>query len=156
MDAVLGAGFSVDLSAGYLYEWLDGGIHWDIPPLHVLPEVERANGTAAVNYSTPLNDTYWFTARLENTYTGKRYTNTFPVPIQASGEYQPMAAYDLTNIRAAVRSDDGWSAAVFVNNLFNKHAQLETLWMEAIYSSAFNRIVTNQPLTAGVDLSYQF
>jgi hypothetical protein len=38
----------------------------------------------------------------------------------------------------------------------NKHAQLETLWMEAIYSSANNRIVTNQPLTAGIDLTFQF
>jgi outer membrane receptor protein involved in Fe transport len=67
-----------------------------------------------------------------------------------------MAAYDLTNIRAGIRSQRGWSAALFVNNAFNKHAQLETLWMEAIYSSANNRIVTNQPLTAGVDLSFQF
>jgi outer membrane receptor protein involved in Fe transport len=154
--AKLGAGFELQLAAGYLYEYLDGGPHWDIPPLHVLPEVEKLNGTGAINYSTPLSDGYTFTARLENTYTGKRYTNTFPVPVQAYGEYQPMAAYDLTNIRAGIRSERGWSAALFVNNAFDKHAQLETLWMEAIYSSANNRIVTNQPLTAGVDLSVRF
>ena len=154
--ARLGGGFELELAAGYLYEYLDGGPHWDIPPLHVLPEVAKVNGTAGLNYSTPLSDTYLFTARLENAYTGKRYTNTFPVPVQAYGEYQPMAAYDLTNIRAGIRSQRGWSTALFVNNAFNKHAQLETLWMEAIYSSANNRIVTNQPLTAGVDLSFQF
>jgi iron complex outermembrane recepter protein len=154
--AKLGEGFELELAAGYLYEYLDGGPHWDIPPLHVLPEVAKLNGTAALNYSTPLSDGYLFTARLENAYTGKRYTNTFPVPVQAYGEYQQMAAYDLTNIRAGIRSQRGWSAALFVNNVTNKHAQLETLWMEAIYSSANNRIVTNQPLTAGVDLSFKF
>ena len=154
--ARLGRGFELEFAAGYLYEYLDGGPHWDIPPLHVLPEVAKVNGTAALNYSTPLSDACLFTARLENSYTGKRYTNTFPVPIQAFGEYQPVAAYDLTNIRAGIRSQRGWSAALFVNNVFNKHAQLETLWMEAIYSSANNRIVTNQPLTAGIDLSFHF
>jgi hypothetical protein len=45
---------------------------------------------------------------------------------------------------------------LFVDNLTNKHARLETLWMEAIYSSANIRIVSNQPLTAGVDLNYYF
>jgi iron complex outermembrane receptor protein len=152
--AKLGGGFEFQLAAGYLYEYLDGGPHWDIPPLHVLPEVEKVNGTVALNYSTPLSNGYVFTARLENAYTGKRYTNTFPVPVQAYGEYQQMAAYDLTNIRAGIGLGDRWSAALFVNNAFNKHAQLETLWMEAIYSSANNRIVTNEPLTAGIDLSF--
>jgi iron complex outermembrane recepter protein len=154
--AKLGAGFDLEFSAGYLYEYLDGGPHWDIAPLHVLPEVAKENGTAALNYSLPLSASYLFTARLENSYTGKRYTNTFPVPVQAVGEYQQMAAYDLTNIRAGIRSQRGWTASVFVNNVTNKHAQLETLWMEAIYSSANNRIVTNQPLTAGIDLTVQF
>jgi outer membrane receptor protein involved in Fe transport len=152
--ARLGAGFELQLAAGVLNETLDGGPHWDIPPLDVLPEVEKFNGSAALNYSAPLSNGYTFTARLENTYTGPRYTNTFPVPVQAFGEYQEMAGYDLTNIRAGIRSERGWAASLFVNNAFNKHAQLETLWMEAIYSSANNRIVTNQPLTAGIDLSF--
>jgi outer membrane receptor protein involved in Fe transport len=67
-----------------------------------------------------------------------------------------LPAYDLTNIRAGIQSRDGWGAALFVNNLFNKHAQLESLFQEDLPSAAFNRIVTNQPLTAGVDLTYRF
>jgi outer membrane receptor protein involved in Fe transport len=67
-----------------------------------------------------------------------------------------MAAYDLTNIRAGIRSDDGWSVSVFLNNVFNKHAQLESLYTENLGSSAFNQVITNQPRTGGVNLTYKF
>jgi outer membrane receptor protein involved in Fe transport len=156
ISARLGAGFEFQLSAGYLNDWLNGGPHWDIVPVNKLPEVAHESGTVALNYSRPLNDSLSFSARLENTYTGQRYSLAFPEPYTPYGAYVRMAAYDLTNIRATIRSDDGWSVSVFVNNLFNKHAQLESLYTENLGSSAFNQVVTNQPLTAGVNLTYRY
>ncbi len=151
--ADLGAGFDFELSVGCLHEWLDGGPHWVIVPVHTLPEVAPVNGTAVLSYSKPLNDSYSFTARLENTYTGERHSLAFPVPYQANGAYVPMAAYDLTSVRVGVEFRKTWTASLFVNNGFNKHAQLESLYMENLPSAAYNRIVTNQPLTAGIDLT---
>jgi len=153
MLADLGAGFDLELSAGYLHEWLDGGSHWVIVPIHTLPEVAPVSGTVVLSYSKPLNGSCTFTARVENSYTGKRYSLAFPVPYQANGAYVPMAAYDLSSIRAGVEFRNTWTATVFVANVFNKQAQLESLYMENLPSAAFNRIVTNQPLTAGIDLS---
>jgi hypothetical protein len=49
-----------------------------------------------------------------------------------------------------------WGASFFVNNVFNKHAQVDNIFIQTLYSSAFNRVVTNQPLTSGVDLTYRF
>jgi len=43
---------------------------------------------------------------------------------------------------------------LFANNLLNKRAELESLFQENLPSAAFNRIVTNQPRTVGVDLTY--
>jgi hypothetical protein len=40
--------------------------------------------------------------------------------------------------------------------VFNTHAQLDNLLQETLPSAAFNRIITNQPLTAGLDLTYKF
>ena len=154
--AVLGAGFEFELSAGYLHEWLNGGPHWDIAPVHSLPDVAPESGTAALNYSHTLNDSYTLTARLETTYTGKRYSLSFPNPYEASGTYIHMAAYDLTNFRAGVKFRNTWTATLFVNNVFNKHAQLESMFQENEPQPDFTRIETNQPLTAGVDLSYRF
>jgi iron complex outermembrane recepter protein len=156
VHADLGAGFNLELSGGYVYDWLDGGPHWVIRPTNTLPDVAPENGTAILSYSKPLNDTYTFTAKLENSYTGQRYSLAFPVPFNSFGAYEPLAGYDLTNIRAGVQSSHGWSVAVFVDNLFNKHAQLENLYTENLASAAFNEVVTNQPLTGGIDLSFRY
>jgi hypothetical protein len=53
-------------------------------------------------------------------------------------------------------SSDGWSAALFADNVFNRRAELESLFQENLPSAAFNRIVTNQPRTVGIDLTYNF
>jgi len=76
--------------------------------------------------------------------------------VQFVGAYTQLPGYSLTNIRAGIQSRDHWSATLFVNNLTNKHAQLEALFVENEPSAAYNRIITNQPLTAGIDLTYRF
>ena len=67
-----------------------------------------------------------------------------------------MPGYDLINVRAGLKSRETWSATLFVNNLTNNHAQLESMFTENEPQPSFTRIETNQPLTAGVDLSYRF
>jgi outer membrane receptor protein involved in Fe transport len=67
-----------------------------------------------------------------------------------------LPGYDLVNVRAGVKFHDKWSATLFVNNLTNKHAQLESMFTENEPQPDFTRIETNQPLTAGVDLTYRF
>jgi iron complex outermembrane recepter protein len=154
--ADLGAGFQLEVAAGYLYEWLDGGPHWVIAPIHKMPEVAPESGTAALNYSKPLGGSYTFTARLENSYTGPRYSISFPNPYEFTGTYIQLPAYDLVNVRVGVKFRDTWSATLFVNNVTNKHARLESMFTENEPQPDFTRIVTNQPLTAGVDLTYRF
>jgi outer membrane receptor protein involved in Fe transport len=153
VTANLGAGFVFELAGGYLHEWLDGGPHWDIPPVHTLPEVAPESGTAALNYATPLGGSYSLMARVENTYTGRRYSLDFPVQNEATGAYVPMAAYDLTNVRLGVKFRDVWGATVFVSNAFDKHAQLESMFTLNLPTTPFTRIVTNQPRTVGIDLT---
>jgi iron complex outermembrane recepter protein len=156
MRADLGAGFQFELAAGYLYEYLDGGPHWVITPVHKMPDVAPESGTAALSYSVPFGSSYTFTARLENSYTGPRYSIFFSNPYEFTGTYRQLPAYDLINIRAGVAFLDKWSATLFVNNATNKHAELESMFTENEPQPDFTRIETNQPLTAGVDLTYRF
>jgi iron complex outermembrane recepter protein len=156
MLADLGAGFQFEVAAGYLYEYLDGGPHWVITPVHKMPEVAPESGTVSLSYFKPLGGSYAFTARLENSYTGPRYSIFFSNPYEFTGTYRQLPGYDLINVRAGVKFRDTWSATLFVNNLTNKHAQLESMFTENEPQPDFTRIETNQPLTAGVDLTYRF
>ena len=154
--AELGAGFQFEVAAGYLYEWLEGGPHWVITPVHKMPDVAPESGTVAFNYSTALGQDYVFTARLESSYTGPRYSIYFSDPYEFTGTYRQMPGYDLVNVRAGVKFHDKWSASAFVSNLTNKHAQLESMFTENEPQPSFTRIETNQPLTGGIDLTYRF
>jgi iron complex outermembrane receptor protein len=154
--ADLGAGFQFEVAAGYLYEYLDGGPHWLIQPVHKLPDVAPVSGTAALSYARSLGTAYTFTARLENTYTGPRYSIFFSNPYEFTGTYRQLPGYDLLNVRAGLKFRDRWSTSVFVDNLTNKRAALESMFTENEPQPSFTRIETNQPLTAGVDLTYRF
>ena len=152
--ARLGYGFNLDATLGYTSYYLNGGPHWLIQPTDIIPEVPRVVGDVVLRYSRKFRGDYLFTAQVENSYTGQRYSLAFPPGFSTNGAYTPVAAYDLTNIRVGIGSPHGWTATVFANNVFNKHAQLENLYQEALPDAAFNRIVTNQPLTIGIDLTY--
>jgi outer membrane receptor protein involved in Fe transport len=154
--AALGAGFNLEVTAGYLQETLDPGPFWQIVPKNKLPEVAPVTADVILSYLKPLTDKYSFTGRVETSYTGSRYSLEFPLGFSTNGEYQQLPGYSLTNFRAGIQSGDGWSASLFVNNAFNKHAQLENLFQLLEATTSFNRVVTNQPLTAGVDLTYRF
>jgi outer membrane receptor protein involved in Fe transport len=152
----LGAGFQFEFAIGYLYEYLDGGPHWIIQPIHTLPEVAPVSGTAALNYAVPISANFTLTARLEDAYTGPHYSIFFSDPYEFSGIYKQLPGYSLVNFRAGLKFKDKWTASGFVNNLTNKHAQLESMFTENEPQPDFTRLITNQPLTAGVDLTYQF
>ncbi|MDB5363946.1 MAG: TonB-dependent receptor [Rhodospirillales bacterium] len=154
--AVLGYGFQLSVGAGLTHAQVNAGPHWQIVPIHKLSDVAPVTTDASLTYEKPLTDKYIFTARLENSYVGQRYSLAFPVGFTLNGAYTPLPAYDLTNIRFGIQSSDGWSASFFVNNLFNTQAQLENLLQETLPSAAYNRVLTNQPLTGGLDVSYRF
>jgi iron complex outermembrane recepter protein len=115
-----------------------------------LPDIPTWTGNLRLSYDKPLpsSDNYSFLARLENTYTGARIDATY-TPITA------LPPNDLTNARVGL-SSRSWTAWIFVDNVFNKHAALENATALSFYVPDYNRVLTNQPLTAGVDLNVRF
>jgi iron complex outermembrane receptor protein len=154
--ALVGGGFELGVSGGYTNAYVDSGPHWQIQPVNKLSDVAPVTGNINLTYTKDLTDRYTWVSRIETAYVAPRYSLAFPYGYSLNGKYIQLPSYSLTNVRAGVQSRDGWGAAVFVNNVLNKHAELESLFQEALPSASFNRIVTNQPLTAGVDLTYRF
>ncbi|HVW69118.1 MAG TPA: TonB-dependent receptor [Steroidobacteraceae bacterium] len=153
--ALLGAGFELGISGGYTHATLSPGDHYTITPSDVLPDVPKFTANVNLTYEHPLTDKYTFSARVENTFVDRRLDLTFPAGFP-TGELTPLPSYDLTNLRAGIRSDSGWGLAFFVNNVFNKQAYLENMTELTLTNASFNRVVTNQPLTGGIDLTYAF
>lgn len=154
--AILGGGFEAAISGSYTHAWVDPGVHWQITPAHTLSDVAPVTGNVILDYSKNLTNVYTFKALLETAYVSHRYSLAFPYGYSLNGKFIRLPAYDLTNMRVVIESSAGWDAALFANNVFNKRAQLESLFQECLPSAAFNRIVTNQPRTVGVDLTYRF
>ena len=152
---VLGAGFQLGISGGYTHAILSPGIHYTITPASIVPDVPEFSGNVNLTYEHALSGKYMLNARVESTYVDKRYDLTFP-PGFGTGELTPLSSYDLTNVRVGVRSEAGWGIALFVNNVANKQASLENMTELTLTNASFNRVITSQPRTAGVDLTYAF
>jgi len=150
----LGAGFQVKMSGGYTGYVLDPGPHWQLPS--ELPDVAHLTADVQLGYTHPLTDKLLFTALVDSSYVSARPSLSFNYGYATNGVYNKLPGYELTNLRAGIQSDDGWALSLFCNNIFNTRAQLDNLIQETLPSAAFNRVVTNQPLTAGLDLTYKF
>ena len=67
-----------------------------------------------------------------------------------------LPSYGLANLRVGIKSADDWTFSLFVNNLTDKEALLDTQPQINLQSAAFTRYIVNQPRTYGLDLSYKF
>jgi len=153
--AILGGGFELSASGGYTHARVQAGPHWEITPSDRLPDVAPESGNVILSYTRDLSSKYTLTAQVENSYVGSRFSLAFPFGFSENGKYIKLPGYDLTNFRIGIKSDAGWTATVFASNAFNKRAQLESLIAETLPSASFNRIVTNQPATIGIDLTWK-
>jgi len=151
--AVLAKGLTLAATGGYTHAVVAATLH-GYNKGDRLPNVPEFTGNISLNYSRPLSETLNFTAHIETTFTSSRVDLTFP---GGNPDTQtPLPGYSLTNLRLTVAADQGWTAAVFVNNLTDKKAWLENIVQLTLANASYNRVATNQPRTAGIDLSYRF
>jgi len=112
-----------------------------------IQDVPRWSGSASLAYRHSLTDALAVTSRIDTTYVGNRTDETFYV--------NTLPSYTLTNVRAGFEGPR-WSAALFVNNVADKRAELNDITQDAINLPTYNRVAVSQPRTAGIDLNYRF
>jgi len=112
-----------------------------------IQDVPRWSGSASLAYRHSLTDALAVTSRIDTTYVGNRTDETFYV--------NTLPSYTLTNVRAGFEGAR-WSAALFVNNVADKRAELNDITQDAINLPTYNRVAVSQPRTAGIDLNYRF
>jgi iron complex outermembrane receptor protein len=101
----------------------------------------------SVIYSTPVSAAFNFNARGTYSYVGPMQDITFV--------RNNLPGYSLLNTRAGIASDK-YSVFVFCDNVTDKRALLTNNVAQTVNVPSFNRWVTNQPRTIGIDLQVHY
>lgn len=123
----------------------------------VLPGVAAANGlavqdvpewtsAASLAYGHPITPRLDFTARFDSTHTASR--------TQVTNALYTLPGYSLSNLHVGV-DGGGWTATLFVGNLFNTVARLSNAYQINVGIPTFQRVAMAPPRIIGVDFSYR-
>lgn len=114
-----------------------------------IPNVPKYSGSLAAKYEWPLTRALHALVRTDVSYVGSSFSEFRP----NNPFNERIDGYTLTNVRIGVRNElEGWSAQLFVNNVFDEIA------IGRVLSSAFGRdlALSSPPRTVGINLSKSF
>ncbi len=118
-----------------------------VPGLGLL-NVPKYTETTSLTYTTPVDESVKFTARVNNSYVGQSTDIDFT--------YGTLPAYDLVGLRFGLIGEH-LSGFVFADNVTNTHAELGINTTGFSYTiPSLIRVATNQPRTIGLDVNYKF
>ena len=128
-----------------------------------VPDMPKVTASGVLSWKHPLPDSQALFASLEEDYVGTRTDVPLgeTITLQNINQYLVhLPGYSVVNLRLGVSGKANgrgkWTAALFVNNLTNNQALLDPQPQTVLQSSAYTRYTIMRPLTAGLDLTYQF
>ena len=151
-------GLTFSANAGYAHaQFVGASPSTGIVSGDPLLNIPKFTFSGALNYGWLMGDDLLGAAQVNFNYVGSRQELTLFAGSPEAGipGYQTVPDYSLTDARISV-SKDNWTAALFVTNVFDKHAQLTYLNINSFNLYSYNRVVTNQPRTIGLDLSLRY
>jgi iron complex outermembrane recepter protein len=110
-------------------------------------DVPDVTTNTAVVFNTPLTDRYNFTARATYTYVGPMQDLTYV--------RNNIPGYSLIGARAGLIANN-FSTTLYVDNLANKLVILGDNVANTVNIPQYNREVTSQPRTIGIDFQYHY
>jgi iron complex outermembrane receptor protein len=122
-NMLLGAGFSVDLSASWMeFEYTETNFATTaIPTSYITPFTPELKGSLGLQYETPFAGDHTFVARVDWAYQSDVYGDAFNNP------YNHIPSYGTGNVRLTWRGpEDKWEASAEVQNVSDKLFYLAT------------------------------
>lgn len=164
VNALLPWGFRFLLSGGYTHaQFLFDSPLTGYPAGYSIPDTPKVTASGVLSWQHDLSDRLAMFGSIEADYVGDR--SEVPLVVTATLQninqvLMTLPAYSLANLRFGLKgvtnSGDSWTAALFVNNLTNNLVLLDPQPQMALQTEAYTRFTMTQPLTAGVDVSYDF
>jgi outer membrane receptor protein involved in Fe transport len=147
LQAKLARGLTLTQSVGYA----DAAFSEAYPAAAIvagqpLLDAPRWTLSTSLRYEHPLS-VYTFIAQAQNSYQSPSYDLSY--------QLNHLPGRDLTNVRSGLEAEK-WSVYAFANNVLNRHYPLENLNLLTFTGPDYNRVATNQPFTAGVEVEVKF
>jgi iron complex outermembrane recepter protein len=123
-------------------------------PVQEIPGITLASNLA---YERAVSANWTGFGRVDYSHVGESfsYNNAAANPVTGLAEPLRRAAYNLTDLRGGVRSDQ-WEFAAFIKNLTNEHANLSDVILIGATIPGQPRFEISRPRTIGVELRYKF
>lgn len=164
VDALLPWGFQILLNGGYTHaQFLFDSAITGYPAGTAIPDTPKVTASGVLSWLHDLSGSLSLYGSIEADYTGAR--SEVPLIVTATLQnidqvMMTLPAYCLTNLRFGVKglrdNGDAWTVSLFVDNLTNNWALLDPQPQMGLQTQAFTRFTMTQPLTAGVDVTYDF
>ncbi len=164
VQALLPLGLRVDLTAGYTHsKFLHDSAITGYPAGSAVPDTPKLTASGVLNWQHGLSDNLALFGSLEADYVGDR--SEVPLVVTATLQnidqvLMTLPAYSLVNVRFGLKglgnNGDEWTAGLFVNNLMNNAVLLDPQPQMGLQTQAYTRFTMTQPLTAGIDVTYNF
>ena len=120
--------------------------------------VAKSQYSFAMEYSRPIKDSLLFLGILEYRHVGETFTE-YAALIEreewSESDYRN-GDFELVNLHFLLQSKQGWKAGLFVKNLDNERAKLNSTYHIAALSPDINHHYINRPRTVGINLEYSF
>lgn len=162
LQVLIPGGFELTLNASYVdAKFNESSALTGFPAGTQIPDTPKVSGSAVLQWKQRLRDGLSLFGSVEEVYTGSKTDLPFGVTatLQTSDQLLVhLPAYGIANFRFGAKGErsggNRWTAALFVNNFTNRHVLLDPQPQIGLQTGAFARYVLNQPLTAGIDISY--
>lgn len=164
LQALLPGGFDLSLNGSYVdAKFIQSNALTGYPSGTRIPDTPELSGSAILGWKYYLGDNLSLYGSLEDDYVGSRTDLPFGVTATLLTMNQMlihMPAYSIANLRLGIRGErnngDRWTVTLFAKNLTNNIVLLDPQPQISLQDGAFSRYVVSQPLTAGIDVSYEF
>jgi outer membrane receptor protein involved in Fe transport len=147
LEAQVAQGVTFIQSVGYT----DAAFTQSFPAANVVAGEPLLNAprwtiSSSLRYERPVND-FTFVAQARNNYTSSSFDLSYQI--------NRLPSRDTLALRTGLEKKK-WSAYLFVDNALNRHEALENIDLLTYTGPPYNRVATNQPLTAGLDFELKF
>jgi iron complex outermembrane receptor protein len=141
-------GLTISQSVGYA----DAKYVQDFPAAGIVDGERLLNAphwtvATMVRLEQPLDNRYKIVALARNSYTSRSTDLTYQI--------NDLPSRDDLSARLGLETD-AWSAYLFVDNLLNQRQIISNINTLSYTGPPYNKIATNQPRTAGVDVNFKF